>query len=315
MSSTSPAIEIEGLSYFYRSNWTWRRFQGLCDLNLTIREGECFGFLGHNGAGKTTTIKCMLGLIRPAAGRIKIFGQECALPEARRCVGYLPEQPYFYDHLSVREIMHMYAALAGIERAGIKRSVDEALSLVKLEAKAQVRLRALSKGLTQRLAMAQAIVAKPRLLVLDEPFSGLDPIGRKEFADLLCKQKENGATIFMSSHILSDVEFLCQRVSILAHGRLKGVFDLREIPALINGSYELLVRDYKAVQAELEALSQSASPQGVFLRLNFRDKAKAEEALAAAIRAGAGVESFQFVHGGLEELFVKLVKFEEAGRT
>jgi ABC-2 type transport system ATP-binding protein len=314
MSTKEPAIQIENLSYFYKSHWCWKKFQGLKDLSLTIAEGESFGFLGHNGAGKTTAIKCMLGLTRPASGSIKIFGQDSRTLASRSAVGYVPEQPYFYDHLTVNEIMRLYAALAGVPRPKINPAVEEALARIRLESKARVRMRSLSRGLMQRVAVAQAIVAKPRLLILDEPFSGLDPIGRKELADLLFNLKRAGTTIFMSSHILSDVEFLCERVSIMSHGQLKGVFALKDVPSLISGHYELVIRDFKSVEQELTAMSQEAAAQDVFLRLVFRDKARAEQALARAIQAGAGVESFQFVHGGLEELFVRLVKFEEAGK-
>ena len=311
MTTTAPAIEIENLSYYYKSQWSWRKFCGLKNLSLTVHAGESFGFLGPNGAGKTTTIKCLLGLIRPSTGCARLFGKDCASLESRMTVGYLPEQPYFYDHLTVRETLSLYAALARVERCRIKEAVQEAVDMVKLEDKTASRTRALSKGLMQRVAMAQAVIAKPRLLILDEPLSGLDPIGRKEFADILCEQKKRGVTIFMSSHILSDVEFLCRRVSILSHGELKGVFDLDDVPAMINGRYELVVRNLPGLKAELSPFSDDTVIQDVFLRLYFSDKANAEAALACAIHSGAGVESFQFLHGGLEELFVKLVKFEE----
>jgi len=313
MNALPPAIEIENLSHAYKSYWSWRKFQGLKNLSLIVHEGESFGFLGHNGAGKTTTIKCLLGLLRPSSGSARLFGKACTSLSSREAVGYVPEQPYFYDHLTVREILSMYAALAGVKYGGIKNAIDEVAALLKIEAKIDSPMRTLSKGLTQRVAMAQALIAKPRLLILDEPLSGLDPIGRKEFAEILCEQKRRGVTIFMSSHILSDVEFLCARVSILSHGELKGVFNLNDVPAMINGRYELVVRTQPGLETEIAGLSDETTAHDRFLRLTFKEKARAEAALTRAIQAGAGVESFQFLHGGLEELFVRLVQFEEGG--
>jgi len=310
MNSALPAIEIENLSYSYKSHWSWRGHKGLDSLSLTINQGESFGFLGHNGAGKTTTIKCILGLLKPNAGYCRIFGVDSSQLESRAHVGYVPEQPYFYDHLTVSEILTLYGTLAGIERRQIKTATEDAAGLLKIRPLLKRPMRSLSKGQTQRVAMAQALIAKPRLLILDEPLSGLDPIGRKEFADILCQQKANGVTIFMSSHILSDVEFLCSRVSILSHGVLKGVFTLSDLPTMLSGRYELITRAMPSLKQELSSLSDEIIPQGIFFRFYFQDKTKAEAALALAIKAGAGVESFQFLHGRLEDLFVKLVQCE-----
>ncbi len=307
---TAPAIEIENLSYRYRSDWLISTIIGLKSLTLTVFEGESFGFLGHNGAGKTTTIKCLLNLIKPVSGSVKIFGADSREVDARKSVGYLPEQPYFYDHLTVNEMMEMYAALAGVPRDLRASRIKEALDLVKVSARSKAPMRSLSKGLVQRAAMAQAIVHHPRLLVLDEPFSGLDPIGRREFSELLLHLKSKGTTIFMSSHILKDVEFLCERVSILRQGVLQGVFKLDELPVLLPGRYELVLDKSTAIEDLALQGKPDVNDQGKFLRLVFEDQAHAEEALARAIETGCRVESFQFVHGGLEELFVRLVNQE-----
>ena len=305
-----PAIEIRDLSYSYRSDWLFSRISGLKGLSLEVAQGESFGFLGHNGAGKTTTIKCLLGLIRPRTGSIRIFGTDSREIGARRSVGYLPEQPYFYDHLTVREIMELYAALAGVPSAERSESIERALSLTGISSRSKAPLRSLSKGLTQRLAMAQAIVHRPRLLILDEPFSGLDPVGRKEFADLLSHLKESGTTIFMSSHILKDVEFLCGRVSILKDGVLKGVFHLDQLPAITKGQYELSLQLHDKVQELLSKAGGLAVTRGRLVRLTFQSRGEAETALKAAIDLGINIESFQFIHGGLEELFLRLVREE-----
>jgi len=307
-SDKAPALELKNLNYTYVNDWTRHKICALRNVNLEVFAGESFGFLGHNGAGKTTTIKCILHLIRPLKGQILIFGLPSSSAQARREVGYLAEQPYFYDNLTVLELMQMYAALLEIPRPRRKDSIMQALELVKLTERHNLRMRALSKGLLQRVAMAQAIVGRPRLLILDEPFSGLDPIGRKEFRELLTNLKQAGTTIFMSSHILSDVEFLCDRVSILAHGEIKGIFELRNLPDAASGVFELVVRRNEQFIKILDGLYQEIKAENKFLRFFFKDRGPAEKALQLALQHQVAIESFEFVHGGLEELFVKLVK-------
>lgn len=306
------ALSIKNLNYFYRSDWTSKKFHALKNIELEVYQGESFGFLGHNGAGKTTTIKCILGLIQPTSGSIKIFNQSNEQTQARHSVGYLPEQPYFYDYLTVQEIMQMYAVLAGVDRGDLAKAIKEALDLVKVSARSKSPMRSLSKGLTQRVGMAQAIVGKPRLLVLDEPFSGLDPIGRKEFKDLLYLLKTSGTTIFISSHILSDVADLCERASIMAYGELKSIFDLQDVPKLVGGAFELALEDAVSLLPKLEPLCDRHVQEGKFIKLFFNNRDQAQMALHQALAANAKIESFQFVRGSLEDLFVKLVKFDEA---
>lgn len=224
----NKVLEITALSYVYRGNWMVGRKKAVQNLNLEIFEGESFGFLGHNGAGKTTTIKCILNLIKPSTGSVKIFGKSATEVSAREKIGYVPEQPYFYDYLTVAEILQMYAQLSGLHSHDRDNAITQALAAVNMGDRVGASMRSLSKGLTQRIAIAQAIVAKPKLLILDEPFSGMDPIGRKEFRELFLNLKKQGTTIFICSHILSDVELLCDRVSIMSQGELKGVFDIRD---------------------------------------------------------------------------------------
>jgi ABC-2 type transport system ATP-binding protein len=316
--TNAPALEIEKLSYVYKGNWLVQRLHAVKDLTLTVSAGESFGFLGHNGAGKTTTMKCLLGLIRPTTGTIRILGGSNTDRTVRKAVGYLPEQPYFYDHLTVQEIMEMYAQLYGLRGGDARNAIHEAIDLVKMNAKLKARMRTLSKGLTQRVGMAQAILAKPKLLILDEPFSGLDPIGRKEFKDVLALQRARGATIFICSHILSDVEFLCDRVSIMAHGALKGVFDIRNRAAFGGGTFELVVRDDGRIGDEFRhafpVVRTEEDIRGKRIVLQFPERGVAETALRAALAAHATIESFESVNGSLEDLFVKLVQFEEAGK-
>jgi ABC-2 type transport system ATP-binding protein len=219
-------LEVNNLNYIYTHEWTRKKQIAVKDLSFKVDRGECFGFLGLNGAGKTTTIKAILGLINPLKGSvIKINGYSHKEVKARSQVGYVPEQPYFYDHLTVNEIMYLYASLSGVPPSVRKEAVVKALKRVKLHERETSRMRTLSKGLTQRVAIAQAIVGDPALLILDEPFSGMDPIGRKEFRDLFLELKGEGKTLLLCSHILSDAEFLCDRGLILANGETKGIVD------------------------------------------------------------------------------------------
>jgi ABC-2 type transport system ATP-binding protein len=304
----SAALTIDNVSYAYRGNWSLKRKAALHDLSLEINQGESFGFLGHNGAGKTTAIKCILDLVRPTAGKVTIFGRHSHDPESRTSVGYLPEQPYFYDNLTVAELMSLYATLAGVPHSSRAKAIDRALSRVGIGARLKSPMRSLSKGLMQRVAMAQAIVAEPKLLVLDEPFSGLDPIGRREFRDLLIELHRSGTTIFMSSHILSDVEFLCDRVSILVNGRLRGIYKVSEIPSSKAVTFELIVSGAKIANDSLIKLAMQTQQKEGSVCYIFNERSKAENALRMALEQGACIESFEAHRPSLEDLFVNLVQ-------
>jgi ABC-2 type transport system ATP-binding protein len=312
MSHREPILKIENFTYSYKSHWTNEKFLAVEDLSLEIYPGEAFGFLGHNGAGKTTTIKAILGLTRPTAGTITMFGKDHREPSARAEIGYLPEQPYFYDHLTVTELVTMYGKLAGIPNNKLKGAVQRALERVHVAHKAKARMRSLSKGLTQRAAMAQAIVAEPKLLILDEPFSGLDPLGRKEFKDLLFELKEGGTTIFASSHILEDIEFLCDRASIMAQGKLKLVLDLKDLEDHVERHYELLLETPLPAEFSPTSLGGTVHDQGSCMQLVFSERESAERALIQALETKATISEYRAAHGTLEELFVKLVQLDEA---
>ncbi len=298
----TPVIEIENLHYWYRSDFLVKRFDALRGIDLSVSEGECFGFVGHNGAGKTTTIKCLLNLVQPKRGAVRLFGMPSTKTNARAAVGYLPEQPYFYDHLTVREMLEFYAVLAGVEAREITSRIDSLTERLGLGEKRAARMRSLSKGLMQRVAMAQAIVAAPKLLILDEPFSGLDPLGRKEFRDLIAELKSQGTTIFMSSHVLSDVEMICDRVSIAVKGALKGIYATREIPGLTGGHYEIVL-DILTPDA-LRDLQIETERQGQSTTLRFNNRDEALRMLRHCLEKGYAVEKYEFEHGDLEDLFI-----------
>lgn len=305
------ALNIQHLNYSYRGDWLLNSKHVLTDINLEVNEGESFGFLGHNGAGKTTTIKSILGITKIRSGSIEVFGHSHYSKQSRALIGYLPEHPYFYDHLTVLEMLSMYATLAGIHRQKIKSSCEQALERVNLTSRANSRLRTLSKGLVQRAGMAQAIIAKPKLLILDEPFSGLDPLGRKDFRNLLTQLKSEGTTIFMSSHILSDVEFLCDRVSIMSQGHIKGVFNVHDIPALSSSRFELIVEEKGDDTQDLKSTAIESRYENGKLILVYENSETAYKALSLALAQGRRVDLFSTIQDTLEDVFVRLVQFDE----
>lgn len=300
-------LEVSNLSYTYRGHWFTQRIAALKDIDFSVSQGESFGFLGHNGAGKTTAIKCLLGLIRPRTGSIRIFGKQHSNLNQKRLIGYLPERPYFYDHLNVLEIMQFYASLYGLHGTQADERIEQALSLLQLTDRCKAPMRSLSKGLIQRVGMAQAIVARPQLLVLDEPFSGLDPIGRVEFRDLIQQLKDEGTTIFISSHILSDVEFLCDRVLILARGESRGTYKISSLADYIPCTYELVLAEYGDQQERFTNCADSHCVEKDTLKLSYSAHEPAYKALQEAIQSSITVQSFNPRHGSLEDLFVQLV--------
>jgi ABC-2 type transport system ATP-binding protein len=311
MTGGVPAICIENLSYIKTHEWTRKKIPILKHIQLDVNEGECFGFLGHNGAGKTTTIKSILGLITPTTGTIRIFGEDNTQHQARRSLGYIAEQPYFYDYLTVEEILSLYSHLCGIERRTISTVIDRMLQRVKLEHKKKVKLRTLSKGQLQRVALAQAIIASPKLLILDEPFSGLDPIGRREFKDIFLSCKQEGITTFICSHVLNDIEFLCDRVSIMAHGELKGIYDISDIIAHSNGTYQITVKPNNDEQrAFLKEGVHELKEDKIFYHLHFKEQEAAEKMLKMILEKKISIDSYRFVNGTLEELFLKVIEGE-----
>jgi ABC-2 type transport system ATP-binding protein len=293
-------LEVHGLTKWVRDPWTYRRTTILDGVDFAIDPGELVGLIGHNGAGKTTTFKLLLGLLRPSAGTVVFAGRPLDAP-ARAAIGFLPEQPYFYDYLTVEETLAFYASLYGLRGAAARRAVAAVMERVHLGPKRAARLRTLSKGTLQRLGIAQAIVHRPRLLILDEPMSGLDPGGRAHMRELIRGLAAEGTTILFSSHILPDAEALCSRVAVLAHGRLRDVIrlDRDADPA----AYLLAVR--RASAETLEALRRlaGAPPRadgGVWrVRLAGTDAVRA--ALEALHRSEALLESLTPVHASLEE--------------
>src|SRR5438874_1024672 len=218
------ALEIQDLSKTYSVGfWKKRPRCVLKPLDLSVEEGEIFGYLGPNGAGKTTTLKLLMGLIFPSGGSARLLGRDWRDPDVKTEVGFLPEQPYFYDYLTATELLEYYGQLSGMDLAAQSRRVPEVLERVGMTRAANMQLRKFSKGMLQRVGIAQAIIHDPKLVILDEPMSGLDPLGRREIRELLQELKDQGKTVFFSTHILSDAEALCDRVAVIHKGELRGI--------------------------------------------------------------------------------------------
>jgi ABC-2 type transport system ATP-binding protein len=235
-------LELLRVSKSYRTHLSLRKYWILRDLSLSIRAGEIFGFIGTNGAGKTTTIKLALGLIFPDSGTIRLFGEDARRVEPRRRIGFLPENPYLYDYLTGAEFLDFHARLHGLDAVARRRRVPELLERVGLGNRGDRPLRHYSKGMLQRIGLAQALVNDPDLVILDEPMSGLDPIGRREVRDIILELKSRGRTVFFSTHILSDTEMVCDRVGILVRGALRAVGRIEDLVAREVPFWEVTLR-------------------------------------------------------------------------
>jgi ABC-2 type transport system ATP-binding protein len=307
MDSHVPAIEILGLTKDYPVGfWRKRMRRSLDNLSLRVEEGEIFGFLGPNGAGKTTTLKLLMGLIFPTAGTARILGRSIDDVAMHRDIGYLPEQPYFYDYLTARELLDYYARFSGYPSAERRARVTRVLERVGLAASADVQLRKFSKGMLQRAGIAQAIIHDPRLVFLDEPMSGLDPIGRREVRDIILDLKTQGRTVFFSTHILSDAEMLCDRVAVLHLGKLRGVGAPGKIVSLEVHAMEILFEPAES-RSLSSNLTQRATPVGGRYRLQVPE-AELYGALEEMRSCEARILSVSPVRPTLEDYFVGLVE-------
>jgi ABC-2 type transport system ATP-binding protein len=236
------AIRTDKLTKHYRVGfWRPRPYLALDSLTLDVHRGEIFGFLGPNGAGKTTALKLLMQLIYPTSGSAEILGRPVGDVEIKRRIGYLPENPYFYDYLTAEELLDYFAALFGLASVERRRRVASLLDQVGIGAERRLQLRKFSKGMLQRVGIAQAILNNPEVVFLDEPMSGLDPVGRRDIRQLILQLRDNGCTVFFSSHVLSDAETLCSRVAILAGGRLAAAGELSELLAFRVRGWELVV--------------------------------------------------------------------------
>jgi ABC-2 type transport system ATP-binding protein len=305
------AIETLGLQKTYQVGF-WRKKPkcALKPLHLQVEEGEIFGFLGPNGAGKTTTLKLLMGLVFPTAGTARILGVDFRDPQVKAQIGFLPEQPYFYDYLTARELLEYYARLSGVEAKGLSRRVSEMLERVGLREAGNTQLRKFSKGMLQRAGIAQAILHNPKVVFLDEPMSGLDPMGRRDVRDLMEELKHEGKTVFFSTHILSDAEALCDRVAIIHLGDLRGLGAIADLTSSIQGKVEL-VWSGAAVPASLKALGADCHISGDTVRAVLPETSQ-EAALEALRRERLHLISLTPVRTSLEDYFVAQLRPAEA---
>jgi ABC-2 type transport system ATP-binding protein len=301
----APAIEIANLKKSYG------RTVALHDLNLTVKPGEVFGFLGPNGAGKTTTVKILLGLVRPTAGQARIFGLPTTDPAARREVGYLPENFRFQEWLTGEELLELHADLADFPAAERARRIPEVLRMVGLADRGGDRIRTYSKGMMQRIGLAQAIVHRPRLVLLDEPTSALDPIGRREVRDLIRSLSASGMTVFLNSHLLSEIELVCDRVAIIDRGH---VVQSGRLDDVVRAEPELSI-SLDRVDRELLSLlgryGKVLASDASTVRLAVEDAAVAAVLTDILPRTGYRVFSLTPVQRSLEDVFISLVEGTE----
>ena len=298
------AIETLGLEKSYPVGfWRKRLKQALRPLNLTVGAGEVFGFLGPNGAGKTTTLKLLTGLVFPTAGTARILGMEIDDPQVKAQIGFLPEQPYFYDYLTAKELLEYYAQLSGVPAKERSARVGQMLARVGLTEAARVQLRKFSKGMLQRVGLAQAILHDPKLVFLDEPMSGLDPMGRREVRELIQQLQQEGKTVFFSTHILSDAEALCDRVAVIHQGELRGVGAVAELTAQVHGKVEIIFCG-RAVPVDLTSLGAEAHVSGDVVSAVLPEE-KQDAALEVLRRERLRLISMTPVRGSLEEYYLQ----------
>jgi ABC-2 type transport system ATP-binding protein len=301
-------VRVEGLVKDFRTGLGLKKKRVLHGISFEVKRGEAFGFIGPNGAGKTTTLKVLMGLIRASAGGVQLLGRDVGASASRREIGFAPESPYFYDFLTGREILSFYAQLCDVAPARITARVDEVLALVGLAHAGDARLRTYSKGMLQRIGIAQALVHDPSVLFLDEPMSGLDPVGRKEIRDLIVRLHGEGKTVFMNTHILSDVELICDRVAIIVGGRIAytgALDDLHGDRKTFDVTLSGLAPDFAE---EIETrFGATLSGRGERITLRLPEK-EMHELVQSALAHGASVEEIVRHREDLETLFLRAVE-------
>jgi ABC-2 type transport system ATP-binding protein len=305
-SGNGAVVRLSGLCKSFRGHLGLGRTAAIERLDLSVGRAEIFGLLGHNGAGKTTTLKMLMGLLRPDAGRVEVFGLPVSAPKTRARIGFLPENPYFYDYLTAEEFLDFHGRLHGIPGPERRRRVAESVERVGLGGKGNVSLRKFSKGMVQRLGLAQATLHEPDLVVLDEPMSGLDPMGRREVRDLILSLRDAGKTVLFSSHILQDVEMICDRVAILVRGRLRAVGRLETLVSRRVLWFEVAISG--DLPRPLPGTLVSASGEESLVRVD--DVEALTRLLLATTACGGQVTSVWPRRESLEDLFLREVRRE-----
>jgi len=305
-SAGSAAIRIQALTKCYRSPLTLRKKSVLRGVDLEVRAGEVFGFLGLNGAGKTTTIRCLVGLIRPDAGQLAVLGGSPGAREVRARLGYLPENPALPDYLTPVEVLELMARLTGLRRPRRRERIAELLAALRLEQVMRTPLRKLSKGTVQRVGIAQAVLHEPELLILDEPMSGLDPLGRGDVRALIDRERIAGRTIFFSTHIVPDVEAICDRVGILADGRLIKTGRIDELTTVRLQAVEIELKNVRPSDVgDLLGPEDEIEERGTVIRVQIHDPARVDQVVGRALERGGRVGSLERRRERLEDYFLR----------
>lgn len=301
---TDIAIKAVGLRKVYITGLLRRKFVGLSNLDVEVKRGETFGYIGPNGSGKTTTIKLLMGLNFPTAGHAEIFGHPIGSMGARAKVGYLPERPYFYDYLTASEFLHFYGQLLGMARPARARRIDELLPLVHMERARDIQLRKFSKGMLQRVGLAQALMGEPELVVLDEPSSGLDPMGRRLIRDVILELKRRGTTVMLSSHILADVEEVCDRVAIIANGEVQQITRTADLVGHGLQGVEVAFENLSSEQARALGVGEPTAHAAGRATFVVGDQDRANALVRDALAQGASLVRMTPLRQSLEQLFI-----------
>jgi ABC-2 type transport system ATP-binding protein len=303
------AIEAEGLEKIYRSRFRGRQIHAVSDLTLRVPEGVKFGLLGANGAGKTTFVKMLLSAVHPTAGRAALFGRDAFETEARRAVGYLPENHRFPTYFTGAGMLNFYGALSGMPAVDRGKRIPELLALVGLSDWGDVRIKKYSKGMLQRLGLAQALMHRPRLLVLDEPTDGVDPLGRRQIRDTLNSLLDTGVTIFINSHLLSEVEIFCDRVAIIHKGRL--ALEGRLCDLVAGRGYKLVaVQATEEVRLGISAITAAATLENDRLEVQITSREELNRAIDVLRQSGVLIESVTATVSTLEDVFIRTTQGE-----
>lgn len=301
-----PVLEVTELHKSFKTGFIPREKKILKGITFSVAKGEIFGYLGPNGAGKTTTLKCILGLIFPDQGKISLFGLPHFSLKAKQNIGFLPENPYFYDYLTAGEFLRFYAQLFSIKKNIKEKKIADLLKLVGLEQAEALQLRKFSRGMLQRIGLAQALINDPSLVFLDEPLGGLDPIGRKEIRDIILRLKDEGKTVFLCSHILQDIEMICDRVAIIIQGRIINQGKLQDLVSEKILFTEIILSGMET--GFLQQYGECVAAGGGRVLLRVYDEEKVNQVIDSVSSKKAKIYSLIPRTATLEDLFIDLVK-------
>lgn len=305
---SDPVIKVENLTVVYKKRFRTAAVRAVRNLSFTVNEGEVVGFLGPNGAGKSSTIKAMMGFLFPTTGKVEVLGHPAGSPQAKKDLGYLPEVALYYPFMKAHELLQLYGGLAGIARHELDQRIAHVIELVGLSGREKALLRTYSKGMQQRLGIAQALIGDPRLLILDELSSGLDPLGRRDLRRILRTLKQEGKTIFFSSHELSEVEMLCDRIIIINRGRKVLESPLEDVIRPLGGFEIIFKGNGKAVELPRQAEKQADGT----LRVCLLPEDQPHEILKKLVLSDVEIVEFRTERGSLEDHFIKIIQEDDA---